>query len=182
VTASILARSTNKAWTESGNYDLNPQSLRSKAARPTGERYPLAVALSGQFRSFFADKPVPPRPSAGGTADPPAKTESPLTQVVVVGNSQFVSDLFLRNFPANSIFFENAIDWMTTGNDLIGIRSRGATARPLRQLSDAARTTIKLILIVGVPALVVLLSLVRMQIRRQSRRRTVEAFQPVAHS
>ena len=138
------------------------------------------VGGAGAFRSFFAGKPVPPRPDATGPADPATKEESPLTQVLVVGNSQFVTDLFLRNFPANSLFLENAVDWMTSGSELISIRSRGATARPLRQLSDAARTAIKLILIIGVPALVVLLSLLRVQVRRRTRRQTVEAFQPAA--
>lgn len=180
VTASILARTTDKSWTESGNYDLNPQAARTKAIKPTGLRYPLAVALSGQFQSFFAGKPAPTRPDAGGPADPPARTESPLTQVIVVGNSQFVTDMFLRNFPANSLFLENAVDWMTTGNDLIGIRSRGATARPLRQLSDAARTMIKLALIIGVPVLVIVLGFVRAQVRRRARWRTAEAFRPAA--
>jgi ABC-type uncharacterized transport system involved in gliding motility auxiliary subunit len=91
-----------------------------------------------------------------------------------------VTDVFLRNFPANSLFLENAVDWMTTGNELISIRSRGATARPLRHLSDAARTTVKLLLIIGVPALVVLLSLVRVKVRQRARRQTVEAFQPAS--
>jgi ABC-type uncharacterized transport system involved in gliding motility auxiliary subunit len=180
VTASVLAQSSEKSWTESGVYDLNPQAMMDRGARPTGQHYPLAVALSGQFRSFFAGKPVPARPDATGPADPPTKEESPLTQVIVVGNSQFVTDLFLRNFPANSLFLENAVDWMTTGSELISIRSRGATARPLRHLSDAARTTVKLLLIIGVPALVVLLSLVRVKVRQRTRRRTVEAFQPAS--
>jgi ABC-type uncharacterized transport system involved in gliding motility auxiliary subunit len=181
VTATVLARTSDKSWTENGNYDLNPQTMMTRNPKPTGQRYPLAVALSGQFKSFFGGKPVPPRPDGGGPADPPAKTESPLTQVLVVGNSQFLTDLFLRNFPANSIFFENAVDWMTTGNDLIGIRSRGATARPLKKLSDAARTTVKLLLIVGVPAIVVVFGLVRAQFRRRSRRREIELFKDVAH-
>lgn len=180
VTASVLAQTSDKSWTESGVYDLNPQAMMDRGARPTGQHYPLAVALSGQFRSFFAGKPVPPRPDATGPADSPPKEESPLTQVIVVGNSQFVTDVFLRNFPANSLFLENAVDWMTTGNELISIRSRGATARPLRHLSDAARTTVKLLLIIGVPALVVLLSLVRVKVRQRARRQTVEAFQPAS--
>ncbi len=180
VTATILARTSDKSWTESGSYDLNPQSATARSSRPTGQRYPLAVALSGQFKSFFGGKPTPPRPDAAGTVDPPRQEESPLTQVILVGNSQFVSDIFLRNFPANSIFLENAVDWMTSGSELISIRSRGATARPLRQLSDAARTAIKLVLIIGVPILVILLSVARMQFRRRARRQTVEAFQPAA--
>jgi ABC-2 type transport system permease protein len=180
VTASILAQTTDKSWTESGNYDLNPQSVRSRPIKPTGLRYPLAVALSGQFRSFFTGRPAPARPDPTGPADAPARTESPLTQVIVVGNSQFVADMFLRNFPANSLFLENAVDWMTTGNDLIGIRSRGATARPLRQLPDAARTTIKLLLIIGVPVLVIAFGLVRAQVRRRARWRSAESFRPAA--
>ena len=41
----------------------------------------------------------------------------------VAGYLTLVTDLFLRNFPANSLFLENAVDWMTSGSELISIIS-----------------------------------------------------------
>jgi ABC-type uncharacterized transport system involved in gliding motility auxiliary subunit len=178
VTATILGRSTNKAWVQSGRYDLNPQAILTRPATPTGEQYPLAVSLTGKFQSAFAGKPVPPKPGAADGAVESPLTESPLTQVLVVGNSQFCSNLFLHNFPENVLFLQNAIDWMTLGGDLISIRSRGATARPLREIPTGARTAVKLALTAGIPALVILVGVARATVRRRQRNRLVEIYGP----
>jgi len=178
VTAAILARTTNKAALASGRYDLNPQTAMANATPPTGEQYPLAVALTGSFRSYFADRPVPPAPGDTTAAGPAGLAQSPLTQVIVVGNSQFCTNLFLRNFPENALFLQNAIDWMTMGSELIAIRSRGATARPIREVAEGTRTLIKILLTAGIPLLVVAAGLGRAAIRRRQRARLVEAYRP----
>lgn len=78
------------------------------------------MALPGEFQSAYAGKPAPPVPADGVpegeapvSADAPALTSSPTTQILVVGNSQFVSNTFLRMAPENILFFQNAVDWMT---------------------------------------------------------------------
>lgn len=188
VTGVVLARTTNKAWLQSGRYDLNPQSPTLRMAQPMGQMYPLAVALTGEFQSAFAGKPVPHLPSEGtpaGMGEPPAApvdgptlTASPTTQILVVGNSQFVSNTFLRTAPENILLFQNAVDWMTLGNELISIRSRGATERPVKELSAGAKTAIKLALTFGLPALVVAFGLLRGVLRRRGRERLVAMYRP----
>ncbi len=176
--ASVLARTSPQAWTASGHYDLNPQQRFNPAGQKTSSII-TAVTLSGRFESFYTDREVPALASAdkaekGGeetieaVAEETPITESPETQVLVVGNAQFATDSFLAQFPANSVFLQNAIDWMTLGDRLISIRSRGATDRPLKQISEATRSTLKLLCILGTPALVIIFGLVRFGIRRKT--------------
>jgi len=192
VRGTVLARTTDRAWTQSGRYDLNPQALLSQQPPETGETYPLAIALTGNFKSYFEGKPVPPKPDAGTPppegappqpAEAPALTESPETQILVVGSSQFVTNTFLRMFPENMLFLQNAVDWMTIGTDLIAIRSRGATERQVKQLSDGAKTAVKTALTWGLPVLIVALGFIRGAVRRRARERAVNAYyQPAAGS
>jgi ABC-type uncharacterized transport system involved in gliding motility auxiliary subunit len=133
----------------------------------------LAVALSGSFTSHWAGQPVPG--DSLGTAPAPLG-RSPETQIVVVGSSHFLSNQFLQQFPGNATFLANAVDWMTLGNDLIAIRSRTAVSRPLREIEDDRRGLFKMLAIFPVPILVILLGLVRAQIRSARRNRLALEF------
>ncbi len=192
--ASVLARTSPNAWKVSGYYNLNPQQRFA----PAGETEPLvtAVALSGTFTSYYQSNPVPdltPAAPAGETeGEDPAHSsfasgnpgvqllDSPDTRIVVVGNALFATDQFLGQFPENSVFLLNAVDWMTLGDRLISIRSRGATDRPIKALSDAAKSTLKLVGILGAPALVVAFGLVRFGLRRKASRAREAAQQRAA--
>lgn len=185
VRAAVLAASSEMAWTRAGNHDLNPQSPAMRAGQPTGISYPLAVALQGHFTSFYEERPVPARPapegmdadgSFDGSLDAPPLTRSALSQVLVVGCSRIVENMFLRLFPENMLFFENAVDWMTLGEDLIAIRSRGATDRPLRDLSDGARTAIRISLTFGPAVLVIAFGLIRGGVRRRNRQKLADQY------
>ena len=57
--------------------------------------------------------------------------ESSETSILVIGSSRPANGEFLRLFPENAVFLMNAIDWMTFGSELIGIRSRTSGERPL---------------------------------------------------
>jgi ABC-type uncharacterized transport system involved in gliding motility auxiliary subunit len=96
------------------------------------------------------------------------RASSPETSILVVGTSQLIAPDFLRQFPENGAFLLNAVDWMTMGPDLIGIRSRTAAERVLPPLPDRIRAGIKLFNVFGVPLLLALAGLVR--IARRSRR------------
>lgn len=173
VVADVLVRTTPNAWPITGRYDLNPQ--QPFVPGKTGAQI-LAAALTGRFRSFYQDQPVPPAsapaPEGEGAPAVPASEapllESPETRILVVGNAQFATDSFLGQFPANSVFLLNAVDWMTFGDQLISIRSRGATERPLAQISDGAKSRIKLACILGAPLLVVLAGIARFWVRRRA--------------
>ena len=173
----VLVRTTERAWTQSGQYDLNPQSPAMQQPPATGESYPLVVGLTGSFRSYFANRPIPAPPGAETGSPAPAAsdstiTKSPETQILVAGNANFITDQFLGMHPENSLLIQNALDWMTLGNDLISIRSRGATARPFEhELSNAEKSTIKYANTFGIAAFVVLLGLIWNGARRRSRQK-----------
>ncbi len=56
------------------------------------------------------------------------------------------------------------------GNDLIGIRSRGVTDRPLREISAGAKSAVKFANIFAIPILVIVYGLIRVYARRRARK------------
>ena len=190
---SILAQTTQYAWTQKGYFDFSP---RQEYVPPReGKQLVLAAAISGKFASFFADKSVPApehkeedlqdeKGGAGSSKDkkkdkPQEKKaseqrtvikESPDTKIIVVGNARFIQDNFITQFDGNRAFFLNAIDWMTIGDALIGIRSRESGESPLHILSDRAKAVVRLVNLLAVPVLLVLFGLVQFSMRRRRKR------------
>ena len=164
VAAKVLASSSSESFAVSDSFDFSPQPRReSPGARPAAPKRPLVVLLTGRFPSFWGDKPAPA--GVGGAAPRATSAE---TSVLVVGTSRFVQGEFLRQFPENAAFLLNAVDWMTLGPDLIGIRSRASDERPLGPVSERTRAMVKLLAVVGVPLLVVVLGILRLSARRRS--------------
>ncbi len=177
--AHVLARTSPQSWSISGHYDLNPQQRFAPAGGEVSPKI-TAVALTGTFDSYYNAQPVPQ------TQTPPVVPEegeeviaaptpigeptlrSPETQIIVIGNAQFATDQFLAQFGANTVFLQNAIDYLTLGDQLISIRSRGATDRPLKQVSATTRSSIKVAGMLGTPVLVILFGLVRFLARRKT--------------
>ncbi len=191
ITATTLAKTSEFGQTFQGYYNLMPNFQIPDAET---QAYPVAVALEGQFKSFYADKEVPPVASDDVTAaedneisvatqDTEAGTtitESPQTQIVVVGNAQFLTQMR----PDGIDFFLNTVDWLTLGDALIGIRSQTITNRPLqiktrdgdfREVSEIEKNIIKYLCIAGIPLLVVIFGLLRYVLRNRAKR-MVEAF------
>ena len=64
----------------------------------------------------------------------------------------------------------NTVDWLTLGNDLIGIRSRGITTRPLQEVSEGVKSAVKFVNIFAIPILVIVYGLIRVYARRRARK------------
>lgn len=173
ITITELAKSTPYSWTRKGYYMLNPQQEFYSPGIKT-ESYPLALIASGKFKSFFADKPLPIVEEKEDKKKPEREREpikeSPETQIIVAGNSRFITNDFLTQFSGNQIFLLNAIDWLTLGEQLIGIRSRGATDLPLKETTEHIKTLIKSINMFGIPILLILFGLLLFYLRRRKRR------------
>ena len=104
----------------------------------------LAVALSGRFRSFFADgrrsgEAADAADEGSEDASRVALPMSPETRLVIVANGEFVNDFVAQSlgqleggfFVENLRFVENVIDWTGLDADMIGIRARGLASRHL---------------------------------------------------
>ena len=180
VEAIALAKTSRGGWTAQSPYNISPTNRQFQPPASVQQAHTVAISLSGVFKSFYAGKAIPPAESSESdevvTAKPAeeermTKTDSEATQIVVVGNSQFLQ----QGRPDGQLFFLNTVDWLTLGEELINIRSHGVTNRPLKEVSEGEKFFLKFISIAGVPILVVAFGLVRFFLRRRAKR-LVEAY------
>ena len=174
LTITELAKSTPYASARKGFYTLDPQQTFYSPGIKT-ETYLLSLTASGKFKSFYADKPVPTLETKEDKekTETPKETvkESPETRIIAIGNSRFITNDVITQFKDNQVFFLNIIDWLTLGEDLIGIRSRGATDRPIKETTEHIKTLIKSIDTFGVPLLLILFGLLYFYFRRRKKKR-----------
>jgi ABC-type uncharacterized transport system involved in gliding motility auxiliary subunit len=126
--------------------------------KPDDKRYILAAHVTGTAESAFPDgPPKPPEPAKpeakeGETAPPSPEPTAPVAEslkqsakpinIVVVADTDMLDDRFwlqkqeffgqrlLVPTANNGDFVANAIEVLAGGDDLVGLRSRGTSARP----------------------------------------------------
>ncbi len=174
ITATPLAKTSEFGQSVQSYYNLMPNSPLPEAELQV---YTVAAALEGKFKSFYADKEIPPvvtatddeGSEAGASVEVaealPIQTEGEQTQIVIVGTSQFLTQLR----PDGINFFLNTVDWLTLGDALIGIRSHAITDRPLRETGGIERDFIRYLCTIGLPLLVVIFGLVRYYLKRRAK-------------
>jgi ABC-type uncharacterized transport system involved in gliding motility auxiliary subunit len=120
--------------------------------KPSGKRYMLAAHVTGIVDSAFPGGPPQAKPGKPAAGKPPAAMSAPTVgwlkrsikpiDVVVVADTDMLDDRLWvqsQNFfgqqvtvplANNGDFVANAIDVLSGGEDLIGLRSRGTATRP----------------------------------------------------
>lgn len=158
VTAEPLMTSSPSAWLMPPPYLTNPfKVIGMEPAPATKGSYLLAAALSGRFL-------------AGVGEDPPAAAAS---RIIVVADSDFASDLArFSDSPYNSLFLENAVEWLSSDSDLLSIKTRTFHEYRLNRIqTPAARgraiLVAEVVNLALVPLLVVALGLLRRFLRRE---------------
>jgi ABC-type uncharacterized transport system involved in gliding motility auxiliary subunit len=138
--------------------------------KPDNKRYILAAHVTGMTDSAFPDgppkpaEPAKPEAKEGETKPPPEPAEAPAGEhlkqsaqpinLVVVADTDILDDKFwlrkqeffgqrvLVPTANNGDFVANAIEVLAGGDDLVGLRSRGTSARPfevVEQIRDEAQ-------------------------------------------
>jgi gliding-associated putative ABC transporter substrate-binding component GldG len=135
-TLSILARSSERADTTQQFFNLNPQQ-QFTAADFQASNLPVAALVEGTFQSAFArDDSL--------TAE---LTSSSPTSIIVFGDGDFVINGTGQNqqsMPEDNInIFVNSVDWLVDASGLMELRTKGVTSRPLAQISDQTKTSLK---------------------------------------
>jgi ABC-type uncharacterized transport system involved in gliding motility auxiliary subunit len=160
---STLASTTNKAATYAQPFNLDPQ----QKFNPTSlSKMAMIVLAKGNFTSAYKDQEAPSAKEESAAKINQATKES---QILVLTDSDFINDNNLKRFPDNSVFFLNAVDYLTVGSDLISIRSKSLADRPIKLLDDEGKIVIKTINIILIPALVVILGLIRFYKRKKNK-------------
>ncbi|MDH3591815.1 MAG: GldG family protein, partial [Planctomycetota bacterium] len=157
-TATALVKShASESWRwtdhnriERARLDAERDGPRSSDLRSSN----IVVAVEGSFSSFFAARPVPP--SLAGAEDdekkdgdesdesdekdepkkgPEVIKSSADTQLVVVGNALFISDLVIRQVDdearRRTLLAVNLVDWLSRSKQLIALRAKSYTKRDL---------------------------------------------------
>jgi len=133
--------------------------------RPNPNQNPVSlVGLgTGKFESFFKDRPGPPSAGGGQHLEQCQKE----TSILVIPCSNFLVNELL--YPGNLEFILNVIDFMTIGEDLISIRTRPTTDRPLKEISGEMKKFLRFLNILGVPVLVILVGMMRFYLKQRDK-------------
>jgi len=98
-----------------------------------------------------------------------------MSQMVLVGDSDFMIDEGGGRSPENQIFIMNTVDYLIGDRDLIALRSREITSRPLEEVADNSKKRWKWLNIAFPSLLIMAFGLIRMR-QQKSRSLLLEEF------
>lgn len=132
---SVLMKSTKKSWKQEDDFRLAPDM---ELGSPDDQQYSLAMMA-------------------------PVGEEAPGSNIIVIGDSDLINDQFIEREEANLVLFQNLVDSVALGGgaDLIEIRSKKVFDRPIKDISLTHKKLIKYGNIFAIPALVIIIGLVR---------------------
>ncbi|MEJ2727797.1 MAG: Gldg family protein [Deltaproteobacteria bacterium] len=142
--ATRLVASSEKSWEMSGRINLNPMFIQPPSATKEMQSKPLAYILSGEFPSYFADKPIPlkeidenesknkdketakePPPNEATTADKPSEID--LSKIITHGQ-------FLARSKPGKIFLMSSADMLK--DNVVDAAGRGPNATYILNVID----------------------------------------------
>jgi gliding-associated putative ABC transporter substrate-binding component GldG len=192
VDLTVLATTTPDSWRGTGDIDLDPNQdwkTQFENAKDTGP-FNLAVAIEGNFKSFFADTDLTQIKGKDGTpvtmdlgTDFIGQAKQP-GRILLAGSSQMVLDPVVqilqklhgaRDRSANLAFAVNTVDWLTASQGLIEVRGKGVENARLNIEDESTRNLLKYGNILLWPLLVVAVGLIRWAIRSRKRGALLEA-------
>ena len=101
-------------------------------------------------------------------------TDDSLLRMVVVGDADWLTDPMFNLSSENFVAALNLFDWLAVEDSLVEIRTKGPAQRVLLFGSDTHESLVRFGNVLGVPALIVLLGLVRYGVRRRAILRVYE--------
>lgn len=169
---SELVKSSERSWKQSTNFDLDPQqnfNIGDLDLKP----HTLAVLVTGKFTSFYNDKEMPPKTEKDKDQVSPAEEiikETENARLVLIGDGDFITEGMVSRSESNNIFFQNVVDFLTQEGELIAIRSKGVTDRPLKtNLSEKEKMSYKYLSILGPVTMVLLIGGLRTTFRKKGK-------------
>lgn len=170
VTIISLLYSSPKSALMAPPYDINPLTQRN-LQQWDRSNICMGAVLTGKFTSFWKDKDVPRNEEDEPITEDEIIPSSPETRIVVFGDANFIQDQFIVPGLDNLTMMMNTVDWLVQDERLITIRSREVSNRPIGEVSDVARRTVKYANMIIPPLLVILFGLFRWRLREAKRHR-----------
>lgn len=133
-----LFTSTSEAWSMKEPFYTNPEIaylFERDAAETRGAKI-LGASLSGEFPSYFRDKPKPVS-LYGETELPDMPETAKPARIIIVSDTDFITSfLNVSGASHNLNFFLQAVDWLSNDDDIIGIGSRESGTGSLDSIID----------------------------------------------
>lgn len=183
--------SSEKSWEMTDRIDLTPQTIRPPADPGQKQGKPLAYLLEGEFTSYFANKSIPvSEDEKKGTDNNNDKVKQPAVRVeksilakgkpgkiFLIGTSYMLKNNLLdeRGKSANAVFLLNLLDYLNNREDIAVMRSKNQRFNPLKDSGAFVKLLVKILNIVGLPALVILLGIITW-FRRTARKKRIRAM------
>ena len=118
ITVTPLFSSSNKSTSMEEFFNLSPDPNTNPAFQQLNEKGKVLGALV-QSKSIKSDS---------------------LSQIIIIPDSKFIADDGGGAAPENHIFIMNAADYLMGDKELISLRSREITNRPLAEIEDSAKS------------------------------------------
>jgi len=153
---SPILESTQTAWAE---FDLNSLSTGKVAySESVDKRGPLSLGYAIEVKQ----KPTAPKAEEPKTEDEKdKKDEGPKTRLVVIGDSDFPTDLIRLNFPegANSDLFLNSVAWLSFSSEKTATIRPKDDASPTVSLTNEAKVKVGRLTIIVYPLTILVLGI-----------------------
>jgi ABC-type uncharacterized transport system involved in gliding motility auxiliary subunit len=130
-TAQKLLETSPQSWAESDVRGLYATGRPERNVDQGDKAGPISIAVAASAPA--ADAPAPP--TAEGSTPPAADAPKPETRVVIVGDSDFVSNRAV-GIQGNREVFLNMANWLAQQENLIAIRPKNPDERPLTMTAD----------------------------------------------
>ncbi|MBQ0166541.1 MAG: Gldg family protein [Treponema sp.] len=175
--ATVLLKSSPKAWTQSEAIMLNPLYM-DPAEEEQQEN--IAVILEGSFRSAFDGNPAAAAENGDVTASDYLASSIQPGKVFVTGTSYITSIQLIDEDCTQpvSVFVRNVIDYMNNAGDLCLMRSKGLSVNSLTVNNQKAATFWQLFCQYGLVVVALIIAFVLWRIRLARRRQIRLMYDP----
>ncbi len=173
IQVTALATTSEKSTAQTGRFDVNPmQQYDPQDFNDTsGQGYVVSAVYTGMFQSYFtSDQQLIPVSVDRNLF----KQKSEENRIVVIAEGNFIKDEYLQSVRENTSLALNTADWLAQDEDLILIRSREVTARPLKAPENAAiRNLIRWLNILLPPIIIIAIGLIMTALRKNRLNRLI---------
>jgi ABC-type uncharacterized transport system involved in gliding motility auxiliary subunit len=198
---SSLFNSSHESWEMKGRINLLPMFINPPSDEKEMKSHPLAYMITGEFPSYFTDKPIPEKPQKEEEdeaennkeleKDEKEKPKPVLRDTQIKGTKEILlkgrpgkifliasTDILKDNIldeegvSPNAMFLTNTIDYLNNREDIAILRSKIQRFNPIEEATPFMKAVIKIFNIGGIPVLFVIFGIF-VWFRRKLRRKSI---------
>ncbi len=174
----ILASTSDEAWLQHENIQLNPMYISPPNDPAEQERKNLAVLVEGNFESAFTQKPQSQESISELSSNNHLAKSVQKASIVVMGTSQITSAMVIdqAGTSPNAMFAQNIFDYLNGNEDLARMRTRGISLNVLTIDNPVLAQVSQIFNQYILPLLVLIAGLIVWRVRAARRRKIFEWY------